>query len=140
MDGPPSVTSSSCADEEALMNSTVDLGQRVRVHVNLHRQRLSVIDPRTRLVITYVDDITLTRVEFRYQLAGVRRVQQTGVRAVCAYAVGIVDAVNSHPPEVGRRVTYNPFRRPDFHDAITGETVTHADRVVFIKLRAYKVA
>lgn len=66
--------------------------------------------------------------------------QQTRVRAVCAYAVGIVDAVNSHPSDVGRRITYNPFRRPDFYDAITGETVTHADRVVFIQLRAYEVA
>lgn len=114
-------------------------GQRVRVHVNLHKQRLSVIDPRAGRVITYVDDITLTDVRFRHQPACVEKVRARGVRAVCAYAIGMVEAVNTHPPEVGRRVRYNPFTRPDFHDADTGDTVTHADRVVFTNLRAYAV-
>lgn len=37
----------------------------------------------------------------------------------------------------GRRVRYNPFTRPDFHD--TGATVTHADRAVLTNLRAYAI-
>lgn len=115
-------------------------GQRVRVHVNLHKQRMSVVDPRTVRVITYVDDITLTDVEFRHQRKCVDKVRERGVRAVCAYAIGLVEAVDTDPPKAGRYVRYNPFARPDFHDPDTGETVTHADRVVFVDLRAFALA
>ncbi|WP_158889051.1 hypothetical protein [Amycolatopsis anabasis] len=122
------------------MSGEIAPGQRVRVHVNLHLRRLSVVNPRSGRVIGYVDDITLTAVRFRYQPACVRRIREEGVRSVCAYALGIVKSVNTNPAEVsGRPVKYNPFIRPDFHYE-TGESVTQADRVLFIQLRAHVLA
>jgi hypothetical protein len=122
------------------VNDTLVVGRRVRVHVNLHRQQLSVVDPRTGKVIRYVTDVTLVGVEFRFQPACVERVRAKGVRAVCAYALGFVSAFDTNPPEHGRRVVYKPFRHSYFHDHITGERIDRADRVVFVNLRAYAVS
>ncbi|ALG06324.1 hypothetical protein [Kibdelosporangium phytohabitans] len=121
------------------MSTKLIYGRRVRVHVNLHLQRLSVVNPSTQRVIAYVDDIILTEVEFRYQPACVERVRARNVRAVCAYALGRHESTNTNPGVHGRRVRYNPFELPYFHDPVTGERVDRASRVLFVNLRAYVV-
>lgn len=124
-----------------ISDSGLRVGQRVRVHVNLHRGDFSVAEPRTGTVITNVDDIVLTDVTFRHQPKCVERVVARNRRKVCAYAVGRVAEINTSPDVTdGREVSYNPFRREDFHRKDTGETVTHADLVVFIGKRAYTSA
>src|ERR1043165_1132339 len=122
---------------EAPVNTLISTGQRAKVHVNLHRRQLAVSVPPHGRVTAYVDDITLSDVEFRFQPACARRVRDRGVRAVCAYATGWVTATNTHPAPAGRKISYNPLRRPDFHDAITGERVDTAALVAFVDLRAY---
>lgn len=119
------------------VSAALEPGRRVRVHVNLHQQRFAVVDPATTTVIAYVDDITLTAVRFRHQPACVRKVRERGVRAVCAYALGVIESLDTTSPVRGRRVAYNPFRRPDFHDPATGEHIADAARVRFVALRAY---
>jgi hypothetical protein len=105
-------------------------GQRVRVHVNLHRGDFSVVDPKASRVIAHVQDITLTGVEFRVQPGGLRRIRKQGRREVCAYALGIVAALNSHPDLAGRdRVTFHPFRAGTF--TCNGQPIFHAPEVVF---------
>ncbi|NAZ84636.1 hypothetical protein [Kineococcus indalonis] len=115
------------------------IGQRVRVHVNLHKQALAVADPSTGKVLGYVEAITLTHVTFRTQAACLDRVQRDGVRKVCAYAVGTLASIE---PDVDRSlpvVTFNPHRRRDFHDVATGASITGADAVTFADLRCYVI-
>lgn len=119
------------------MSTTLRSGLRVRVHVNLHKGNFSVVDPRTGRVLTNVSDVVLSDVTFRHQPACVERIAREGVRAVCAYAVGTLVSWDSGPAETAVRVAYNPFRRPDFHRADTGETVSTAARVVFTGRRAF---
>lgn len=107
------------------------IGTRVRVHLNLHRGDFSVADPRTGKVITNVQDITLSGVEFRVQPALLAKIRVWNRRKVCAYAVGVVQAVDTDPTPTGRKVTFNPFRADTFHDAHTGEAVHTADLTIF---------
>jgi hypothetical protein len=116
---------------------TIDVGQRVRVHVNLHLQRLAVADPLTARILCYVDDITLQGITFRVQEACVDRVQATGRRKVCAYAVGTVVAWDQEPARTGPVVTYNPHRSRYFHFRETGEQVNGLERALFADLRVY---
>jgi hypothetical protein len=113
------------------------LGRRVRVHVNLHKQRFAVLDPRTGRVIGYVDDITLTGVTFRHQPRCVDRIRTRRVRAVCAYALGTIHALDTDEPVTGRPIAYNPLRRDDFHHPDTGEHVDTAHKARFVGVRAY---
>jgi hypothetical protein len=109
-------------------------GLRVRVHVNLHKGNLSVVDPRISRVIASVDDITLTDVSFRVQPGGLRRIREQRQRTVCAYAVGTVAAVNSEPDVTGhRRVTFNPFTGDTF---MCGDQPIHAAPEVVFRARA----
>ena len=115
------------------------IGQRIRVHVNLHKRALAVADPSTGKVLCYVNAVTLTGVTFRTQAACLDRVQREGVRRVCAFAVGVLAAIE---PDVDRTlpaITFNPHRRRDFHDAATGATVTIAETATFADLRCYGV-
>src|SRR5262249_5811268 len=112
-------------------------GARRRVWVNLQRGDLSIGDASGR-VVTNVDDVTMVDVEFRASKAGWARIHRLGKRRRgVAYAVGRVVAVNSAPSVDGMElVTYNPWRRDDFH-TLDGRSVTAADRVIFIKGHAY---
>ncbi|SDD55624.1 hypothetical protein [Actinokineospora iranica] len=121
------------------MTTLIRPGQRVRVHVNLHLRRLAVCDPRTTRVITYVEDLVLTDVQFRVQPRCAQKVQQSQVRAVCAYAVGLIAEPDPGATRVAR-VHCDPRARADFHDAATGQPITHADRVGFSSVRAYLLA
>jgi hypothetical protein len=105
-------------------------GGRVRVHVNLHKGCFSVLDPRSGRVIAHVGDITLTEVTFRVQPGGLRRIREHGQRAVCAYALGTVAAVDTCPDVTGRdRVSFNPFTADTF--TRNGEPIFTAPEAVF---------
>ena len=105
-------------------------GDRVRVHVNLHKLNLSVVNPRTGLVIAGVDDITLAGVTFRVQSAGLERIRRHRQRAVCAYAIGTVVAVGTRPDVSGHdRVSFNPFAADTF--MCNGQPITEAAEVIF---------
>lgn len=106
------------------------IGQRMRVHYNLHRGDFSVTDPSIGRVVANVTDITLTDVTFRVQPSGLRRIRERGTREVCAYVVGIVATVNTGPAVTGmRRVTFNPHRADTF--TTDGQPIHAADRITF---------
>jgi hypothetical protein len=110
--------------------SGIQPGDRMRVHVNLHRGNFSVMDPRTGRVVAGVDDITLADVAFRVQPAGLRRIRRERQRAVCAYAIGTVVAVGTQPDVTGcDRVSFNPYKGDTF--MCNGEPVLTAPAVVF---------
>lgn len=85
-------------------------------------------------VIAHAEQVVLTDCVFVTKRAAIERmVAGSGPRGrkrnVFAWVTGKLSdgAVVLTEP---RRVTFHPFDRPDFFDAQTGETVTHADTVV----------
>lgn len=104
------------------------VGQRVRVHFNLHRHDWSV-SQKGRVVLN-ADSITLENVRFIVSESGWRRSQTLGKRTVHAWAEGTVVAVNEPAPnECTKRVRYNPFRAGFFHTdegtQANGATLAH---------------
>ena len=113
----------------------------VRVHVNLHLQRLAVKVPPAGRITGYVDDITLADPVFTVQPAGQARCQETQVRAVCAWVTGRVIAVDTHPetgllPLAGwRQLRFDPRRHAAFMDG--GQPVRSAACVICAGLHAW---
>lgn len=110
------------------------VGDRVRVHLNLHRGDFSVGDPKTGLIIDNVDTITLRSVTFRVQPSMLLKIQMSKRRKVCAYAIGIIDSLDDDGQR-SERISFNPFRSDTFECA--GEPIHTADRVVFAGRYAY---
>ncbi len=115
---------------------SVQPGQRVRVHVNLHRAKrgardhMVIADPSTRRVLQYAADVTLTGVEFRVPEGGLARVRERGAREVFAYATGTVKAIDTCPDLTGRpKVSFNPFRDDTF--VCGGQPIHQAPEVTF---------
>jgi hypothetical protein len=114
-------------------------GRRLRVH-NLHRKDFSVVDPRTGRVIASVADITLRGVTFHVQPRCLERIRQSGQRAVCAYAIGVVQAVGTAPDVTGwTQITFNP-RRADTFTTRAGHPVGCSALVVFSGAYGYSPA
>lgn len=107
------------------------IGRRVRIHVNLHREDFSVVDPKTGRVVANVADAVMADVTFRVQEGGRQRVLKTRCRSVHAYAIGTLVATNTQPELAGlRRVSYNPYRSAHF-DTEDGQSITEASTATF---------
>lgn len=106
------------------------LGQRIRVHWNLHLHLFSVT--AAGRVIAHVPAVMLDDVEFRVQPGGLARVRDGGRRLVCAYATGIFTGQPIPPvdPAAMTRVSFNPHRDDTFVDG-GGQPVRHAARAIF---------
>lgn len=109
----------------------LSLGQRVRVHYNLHRHDFSIGNPSTGRVVANVFSITLDDVSFRVGEKTRQATIRTGRRSVMAYGIGTIGRLDLRALDGLTQVTYNPFRLGAFHVKATGQPVWHADRVVF---------
>lgn len=87
-------------------------GQRVRVYYNLHKQCLSVMDKKTRLVISHEDTVQLENVKFIVSAKGVEKIRATKRKRVVAFVEG--DYVSSEHGEEGDNVYFNPYRVDQF--------------------------
>ena len=98
-------------------------GQRVSVHMNLHKGCFSI--KQAGLVVAHADEVFLTNASFRVQQAGWRRALAEGQRNVHALVYGtLVEALDQ---ECGRRVRYHPFEtNGSFVYADTGAPVAAA--------------
>lgn len=114
--------------------SELQVGDRVRVHLNLHRGDFSVGDPRTGLIRDNVAAITLSSVTFRVQPSMLARIRVMKRRKVCAYAIGIIESLEDDGQR-GPRITFNPFRTDTFE--VDGEPIHEADSVSFVNKYAY---
>lgn len=109
-----------------MAQSELAVGDRARVHKNLHLGCWSVVDPRTGRVVAHVGRVALRDAECRVQHAGLLAVRRSGVRAVHAYVIGTLAALvgTAERPTGAAAMSYNPFRlRPD------GSTIDHFYRV-----------
>jgi len=101
------------------------------VYCDLHRKVSSVkalTGPDKGRVVDKPHDIVLEDVMLRVNQGAVRKVQETGVRSVHAYARGrrtMLDVETVKSREDAIRVRYNPRVRAEFFDADSGETITH---------------
>lgn len=109
----------------------LEVGQRVRVHFNLHRGDFSVIDPKTGKVVANVPGIVLSDAEFRVSEKSRQRAIDRGRRSVHAYVIGFVSALSYRHNPGDIKVTYNPFRSGFFHQSVSGDRVDSADSVGF---------
>lgn len=117
------------------------IGRPVRLHVDLHRRCLSVLDPRTGRVAGHAAVAVLTDVALRVQPAGRDRVLATGVRGVHANALGTLTSASGidgselggqRPPVAGwTPVRYSPVRAPHFTLAYGLERIDGAPLIVF---------
>lgn len=106
-------------------------GTMVDVYCDLHRKVSSVkapSGPNKGRVVDKPHDIVLEHVTLRVNQAVVRKVLETGVRSVHAYARGRrtargVETVRSRDDAI--RVRYNPRLRGAFFDAASEEAITH---------------
>lgn len=107
------------------------VGRRVRVHLNLHRGDFSISDPKTGNVLASCTDATLSGVTFKVSESTRQRIIAKNRRRVHAWAVGILEEVDTTPAIEGAvKVSYNPFRGPEF---MTADGPIHeAGRIAFV--------
>jgi hypothetical protein len=113
----------------ALIPKRSDGQNRVDLYCNLHKKCSSIkalSGPEKGRVIDKPKDVVLANVTFRVSAAGVRRVRETGTRSVHAFARGTrtdltTESIRSRSDSIHLR--YNPFERPEFFDAISGEAI-----------------
>jgi hypothetical protein len=98
------------------------IGERVRVHKNLHRGDWEVTQKGR--VIAHLPELVLADVTFLVSQASRERVLQKRQRAVHAWAAGtVVDA----RPECGIPITYNPYRCASFTIRSDGAPIHRAE-------------
>jgi hypothetical protein len=102
----------------------------VDLYCDLHRKCSSLkalSGPNKGRVVDKPTDIVLANVTLRVSAASVRRVLETGVRSVHAYARGTrteLSTTSIRDRDEAIRVRYNPFKRGEFFDAASGEAIT----------------
>lgn len=113
------------------------IGERVRVHLNLHRGDWSISDPKTGRVLRSATDVTLTGVTFRVSEATRQRIIDKQRRRVHAWAIGTLVSVDTAPDITGRdAVTYNPYRAPTF-TRVDGTPVLEVDEITFANRKGW---
>jgi len=111
----------------------------VRVYFNLHKKKLSVQtkQPKGWRVLTHLDSISLTNVEFKVYQAGRLRVLKEGKKNVHAYVEGVCHLNGlSHNWDLiaeTNLVSYNPYNdKKFFYKKGTGQPI-HKSKRAFIK-------
>jgi hypothetical protein len=113
------------------------IGQRVRVHFNLHTYLWSVTamdGPDRGRVIAHQSECALIRCKFIVSEAGRQRVLRNRCRLVHAWVEGFVTPLDE--PLDAAEFSYNPYRDSTFTRRDTGAALHTASRVWFIGCRA----
>lgn len=86
---------------------------RVRVYFNLHKKLFSVMDKRTRRVVSHTEHIVLHNVKFIVNENGRQRVLREKKKNVHAFVEGdVLDMLVCE--RVNTNVTYNPYKYNSF--------------------------
>lgn len=104
--------------------------EKVKVYRNLHQKCWSV---KTKgQPVEHRDYIALKNVKFRVQLAGRKKVRQTGRKNVHAFAVGTPEDYNKIPfnSPHWKQIKYNPYTMESF-ETIDGCKIYQAPLVYF---------
>jgi hypothetical protein len=116
------------------------IGERVRVHFNLHSRRWSVTAMSGTckgLVIAHVDRFALRDCTFKVSAAGRQRVLQRKQRMVHAWVEGFVVPPEDTVPAGAEEFTYNPYRCGAFTRRGSLEPIHSVGNAWFIDKKAY---
>jgi hypothetical protein len=110
---------------ELIKGRTLELGEKVFVYRNLHKQTFSVKNMETGLVVAHSDNVMLVDCKFKVSERGRQRVLREKRKNVHAGVVGyymgehLIGATQSH-------ATYNPYLYPSFIDRSSQEPLREA--------------
>lgn len=127
-------------DVQWVNGRTLEQGDPVHVYKNLHKDKLSIMSAKTRLVCAYGDSVLISNVRFHVSKSGRNRVLERNVRAVHAWAKGTLLMMNPIPlSEIiysdYEMVYYNPFKTETFINVESGFEVWEAPAAVVVQHR-----
>lgn len=111
--------------------------QKVDVYFNLHKQKLSIRDRKTGLVIEHVDSVVLDDVSFVVREAGRQRVLEQRRKNVHAFVRGTLSTKTLNNPI---KITYNPYKYSTFVEADTLSPVHQAKQVEIVGKNIYSLS
>lgn len=123
---------------ELVAGRTIEIGQRVRVYVNLHKQgRFSIVDMKTGLVCCYTTNCLLKDAIFHVSENGRKKVIATKQKMVHAWIRGTYMGGDvNQPPNLMEEVVYNPYRHEGFMNT-KGEIVREAEETYCVDKKVF---
>ena len=121
-------------------NRTLEEGEKVEVHYNLHEGGFSITSVKSGLVVARAPYVNLVDVRTRVRQSGRERVIKEQSKNVHAHIIGYftssnLDMINAN------RMTYDPYKYDSFVDKDTKEKVLEAKYVKCIgKSALYKLS
>ncbi|MED4068615.1 hypothetical protein [Priestia megaterium] len=111
---------------EIFKDRKLEVDQKVRVYVNLHKQGMfSIVDMKTGLVCCYARTCLIKDATFYVSESGREKVRKTKQKLVHAWVRGIFQGADLEPQEYNTEYQYNPY----FHEGFTnsdGYIITEA--------------
>lgn len=111
---------------EVFKDRKLEVGQKVRVYVNLHKQGMfSIVDMKTGLVCCYAKTCLIKDATFYVSESGREKVRKTKQKLVHAWVRGIFQEADLELHEYDTECQYNPY----YHDGFTnndGYIITEA--------------
>lgn len=111
---------------ERFKNRKLEVGQKVRVYVNLHKQGMfSIVDMKTGLVCCYAKKCLLKDATFYVSESGKEKVRKTKQKLVHAWVRGIFQGADLDLDDFETEFQYNPY----YHEGFTnsdGHIITEA--------------
>lgn len=123
---------------ELVPGRTIEVGQKVRVYVNLHKQgRFSIVDMKSGLVCAYTSNCLLKNAIFHVSQTGRQKVIDTKTKMVHAWVRGIYMGSDLEQPETTRKeVRYNPYLNEGFVDS-EGNIINGAELAYFTNKKVF---
>jgi hypothetical protein len=123
---------------ELVPGRTIEVGQKVRVYVNLHKQgRFSIVDMKSGLVCAYTSNCLLKDAIFHVSPSGRQKVIDTKTKMVHAWVRGIYMGSDLKQPEITKEeVRYNPYLNEGFIDQ-KGIMVTNSNYAYFTNKKVF---
>ncbi|MDQ0201062.1 hypothetical protein [Neobacillus ginsengisoli] len=115
-----------------ILNGQILINQRVKVYRNLRKKLFSVLDNKTRRLISYQDVLFLSDVEFKVQKAGQKRVRRDKQKNVHAYVIGNYMGNMAENIEINNLVYYNPYVTDTFVIANNNKPIFKAEKCYLI--------
>ena len=101
----------------------------IHVYWNLNKKCWSV--RHKGLIIKHLKTMTMQDCSFHVQPAGRERVVKTKVKQVHAYVKGNITGEDVTTTSIGKRISYNPYKRDHFVFASTNERVDTTNALYF---------
>jgi hypothetical protein len=123
---------------ELVPGRTIEVGQKVRVYVNLHKQgRFSIVDMKTGLVCGYTSSCLLKDAIFHVSESGRQKVIDTKTKMVHAWVRGIFLGSDLEQPErTQKEVRYNPYLNEGFVNR-EGSIITTSELAYFTNKKVF---